>query len=95
MISREEVKYIADFLARLELTSEEETKYSQQLSSILEYIDKLKTVDTSEVSSTFQVGGLSNVWREDEVSNWNPDEIAMALSQSELVGRQVKVKKVL
>jgi aspartyl-tRNA(Asn)/glutamyl-tRNA(Gln) amidotransferase subunit C len=95
MISREEVKYIADFLARLELTSEEEIKYSEQLSSILEYIDKLKTVDTSEVSSTFQVGGLSNVWREDEVSNWKPDEIAMALSQSELVGRQVKVKKVL
>jgi aspartyl-tRNA(Asn)/glutamyl-tRNA(Gln) amidotransferase subunit C len=95
MISREEVKYIADFLARLELTSEEEEKYSQQLSSILEYIDKLKTVDTSQVNTTFQVGGLSNTWREDEVSNWNPDEIAMALSQSELVGRQVKVKKVL
>ena len=95
MISREEVKYIADFLARLELTSEEEERYSKQLSTILEYIDKLKTVDTSEVSTTFQVGGLSNTWREDEVSAWNPDEIAMALSQSELVGRQVKVKKVL
>lgn len=95
MISREEVKYIADFLARLELTNEEEIKYSEQLSSILEYIDKLKIVDTSKVSSTFQVGGLSNVWREDEVNNWNPDEIAMALSQSELVGSQVKVKKVL
>lgn len=95
MISREEVKYIADFLARLELTSEEEEKYSQQLSSILEYIDKLKTVDTSQVNTTFQVGGLANTWREDEVNNWNSDEIAMALSQSELVGRQVKVKKVL
>jgi aspartyl-tRNA(Asn)/glutamyl-tRNA(Gln) amidotransferase subunit C len=95
MISREEVKYIADFLARLELTSEEEEKYSQQLSTVLEYIDKLKTVDTSKVSTTFQVGGLANVWREDEVSNWNTDEIAAALSQSELVGGQVKVKKVL
>jgi len=95
MISREEVKYIADFLARLELTSEEEKKYSQQLSTILEYIDKLKSVDTSEVSTTFQVGGLFNAWREDEVKNWDKDEITLALSESELVAGQIKVKKVL
>lgn len=95
MISREEVKYIADFLARLELTSEEEEKYSQQLSTILEYIDKLKSVDTSKVSTTFQVGGLSNTWREDEVKNWDKDEITLALSESELVEGQIKVKKVL
>lgn len=95
MISREEVKYIADFLARLELTSEEEEKYSQQLSTILEYIDKLKSVDTSKVSTTFQVGGLANAWREDEVKNWDKDEITLALSESELVAGQIKVKKVL
>ena len=95
MISREEVKYIADFLARLELTSEEEQKYSEQLSAILEYIDQLKKVDTSKVSSTFQVGGLSNAWREDEVVNWPTDEVALAFTQSEQVAGQVKVKKVL
>lgn len=95
MISREEVKYIADFLARLELTSEEEQTYSEQLSAILDYIDQLKKVDTSKVNSTFQVGGLSNVWREDEVVNWPSDEVALAFNQSEHVAGQIKVKKVL
>lgn len=53
-------------LANLPLTEEEEEKYSQQLSAILDYIDQLNQVDTENIEPTFNVTGLSNVVREDE-----------------------------
>lgn len=59
-----EVKYIAK-LSNLPLTSTEEKKYSQQLSKILEYIAKLGEVDTSEVTSTFNVSVNTNITRLD------------------------------
>lgn len=56
-------------LANLPLTKEEEKKYSDQLSKILEYMEKLNQVDTSGVEATFNVTGLSNVMREDETES--------------------------
>lgn len=53
-------------LANLPLTKEEEEKYSKQLAKILDYMEKLNQVDTSDVDATFNVTGLSNVMREDE-----------------------------
>lgn len=53
-------------LANLPLTPAEEKKYSKQLSKILDYIEKLNQVDTSDVYPTFNATGLSNVMREDE-----------------------------
>lgn len=60
-----DVKHIAK-LADLLLTPEEEDKYAAQLSAILEYVDQLDSVDTSNVEPTFNVTGLSNVMNEDE-----------------------------
>lgn len=94
MLDKKEIKHIAN-LARLELTQEEEEKYSSQLSAVLNYIDKLQEVDTSKVQITAQVSGLHNSWREDEVKAWDKEEIDMALSSAELINGQVKVKKVL
>lgn len=53
-------------MANLPLTPEEEEKYSEQLSQILEYVDQLNQVDTANVESTFNVTGLNNVMAEDE-----------------------------
>jgi aspartyl-tRNA(Asn)/glutamyl-tRNA(Gln) amidotransferase subunit C len=94
MLDKKQIQHIAN-LARLELSEEEEEKYGRQLSDILDYIDKLKEVDTSKVAITAQVSGLHNSWREDEVKDWDKEEIAMALAQGDLVNGQVKVKKVL
>lgn len=63
-IGPEEVRYIAH-LARLELTAEEEKKFSRQLGEILAYVDKLKEVDTRNVLPTSHVFALKNVFRED------------------------------
>lgn len=65
-LTRDQVKHVAK-LANLPLTSEEEEKYSEQLSKILEYVDHLESVDTSSVEPTFNVSGQSNVGSEDKL----------------------------
>lgn len=54
-------------LANLPLKDDEIKKFENQLSSILEYVEKLKEVDTKDVEITSQVTGLENVTREDEI----------------------------
>lgn len=65
-ISKEMVKHIA-LLSRLELKEEEIELYQDQLSRILDYIEKLNEVETSDVEPTSHVLSLSNVFREDKV----------------------------
>jgi aspartyl-tRNA(Asn)/glutamyl-tRNA(Gln) amidotransferase subunit C len=66
MLSEEQVRHVAN-LARIELTDKEVKKFSGQLSSVLEYMDILKEVDTSGVEETSQVTGLKNVLGKDKV----------------------------
>ncbi len=61
----DEVKHVAK-LANLPLTTEEEEKYAEQLSKILEYVDQLNKVDTKGIEPTFNVSGQKNVMRKDE-----------------------------
>lgn len=65
-LSKSEVEHIAK-LARLNLTDEDAILYSQQLSDILDYVDKLQAVDTTGVEETSQVTGLTNIMRGDEI----------------------------
>lgn len=65
-ISKEEVLKIAN-LARLEFTDEEIETFTYQLSSILDYIEKLNEVDTDGVEPTFYTFVTETPVREDEV----------------------------
>lgn len=64
-LTKDQVKHVAK-LASLSLTDEEEEKYSQQLSKILEYVEQLTSVDTAQVEPTFNVSGQNNVVAEDK-----------------------------
>ena len=59
-ISQEEVRYIAH-LARLELSKEEEERFTGQLKEILTYVNKLKEIDTENVPPTSHLFPLKNV----------------------------------
>lgn len=76
-LTRDQVKHVAK-LANLPLSVEEEEKYSEQLSKILEYIDQLNQVDTSEVEPTFNVSGQSNVESEDKLGECLSAEDALS-----------------
>lgn len=93
-IAREEIKHIAE-LSRLELSEEEMTKFGGQLDSILKYVGQLDEVDTKKVEPTAQVSGLSDVWRADNVQEWDKAEVEAALNQNEREGGQIRVKRVL
>ncbi len=64
MINKEEVKHIAK-LARLGLTEKEMAKFQKELSSIFDYIGKLKEVDISEVEPMSHSVEIENMMRED------------------------------
>ena len=66
MISKKEVQHIAQ-LARIALTPEEEERFCKELSLILEFVDKLKELDVSNIKSDFSFLPLKNVMREDDI----------------------------
>jgi aspartyl-tRNA(Asn)/glutamyl-tRNA(Gln) amidotransferase subunit C len=72
-ISREEVLHVAK-LARLELSSEEIERLTDQLSNILTYVEKLNQLDTKRIEPTSHVLSLSNVFREDRSRSSLPVE---------------------
>jgi len=53
-------------LARIKLTPDEKTRLSDQMGTILEYIEKLEEVNTDDVEPTAHVLGINNVFRDDE-----------------------------
>jgi aspartyl-tRNA(Asn)/glutamyl-tRNA(Gln) amidotransferase subunit C len=62
----DEVRHIA-LLARLKLTADEEKRYTEQLSDILEYAARLREVDTSSIPPTASVLPLTAPLRPDVV----------------------------
>jgi len=95
MISKKEVKHIAK-LARLGLTEKELDKMQKELSSILDYMKKLKKVNVSKVEPTSHSVQLENVMREDEVKNIDPQAKKKSLKQaSEIKDNYLKVKSIL
>ena len=65
MLSKEEVNHIAK-LARLSLNKEETDKLQAELSSILDYIEKLKEVNVEGVEPTSHSILVENVLRKDK-----------------------------
>ena len=77
MKNKEEVKHVAK-LARLELTDEEVNKYSQQLGSILEYVEQMNEVNTTGIEPMPHAIPVYNVMREDIVKYEQTKEELMA-----------------
>jgi aspartyl-tRNA(Asn)/glutamyl-tRNA(Gln) amidotransferase subunit C len=81
-LSKSEVEHIA-FLARLQLGADEIDTITQQLNSILGYMEKLSELDTSGIEPTTHALHLSNAFREDRVvpSLDREDVLALAPEQ--------------
>ena len=68
MITKKELRRIAK-LARLSITKNEEERFTKELSSILNYVEKLKEADVSGVEPTSHPFEVENVMREDKESS--------------------------
>ena len=93
MIDREEVRKVAH-LARLALSEEEETQFSTQLSSILDYADQLSELETKDVPPTTRAIDVSNVTRPDAVEAYAEREALLA-SAPDREGDFFKVPQIL
>ncbi|QHU90566.1 Asp-tRNA(Asn)/Glu-tRNA(Gln) amidotransferase subunit GatC [Candidatus Saccharibacteria bacterium oral taxon 488] len=92
-ISTSDIQHLAS-LSSLALADDEVDGLRQDLENIISYIEQLGELDTSGVEPTYQVTGLENVWREDEVqSGISRDELLELAPEKQ--NNQVKVPQVL
>ena len=68
IISDETIEYVG-ILAKLELSESEKEEAKKDMGRMLDYIDKLNELDTSGVEPMSHVFPVSNVFREDVVTN--------------------------
>lgn len=92
-LTNEQVEHVA-LLARLGLSDEERERLREQLSSILDHIDQLRTVDTSDVPPTAQVIPLAPPLRDDVVQpSLTIDQVLANAPRTE--GGFIKVRAIL
>ncbi|MCS6988730.1 MAG: Asp-tRNA(Asn)/Glu-tRNA(Gln) amidotransferase subunit GatC [Chloroherpetonaceae bacterium] len=66
MVSKQDVEYIA-VLARLSFSEEEKQAMTQDLNQILNYVEKLNELDTTNVEPLANVSDRNNALRDDVV----------------------------
>lgn len=67
-LTKKEIEHLAK-LARIDLTPQEIRKFKNQLSSILDYVAKLKKVNTKKTNATLLATTTENVSRKDRVES--------------------------
>ncbi len=68
IISDETIEYVG-ILAKLELSEAEKEQAKSDMGRMLDYIDKLGELDTTDVEPMSHVFSVQNVFREDAVTN--------------------------
>ena len=94
VLTRDDVLKLAS-LSKLKLSEEEITKFQTELSEILDYVKKLDSVDVSGLEPTYQVTGLTNVMREDEIIDYQAKPKDLLKNAPSVQDNQFKVKRVL
>jgi len=75
-ITKETVEYVSH-LARINLRDKELEVLAVQLKDILDFIDKLNSLDVTDISPTSHILALNNVLREDSLRESLPCEKAL------------------
>ena len=75
IISDETIEYVG-ILAKLELNEEEKEQAKKDMGAMLDYIDKLNELDTTGVEP------MTNVFREDVVTNGDGSEATLSNAPS-------------
>lgn len=92
-IDREQVRKVA-YLARLNITAQEEEEFTGQLNSILEYFEQLSELDTDNVQPTTRAIETSNITRPDKLEPF-PNKDDLLQSAPEQDGDYFRVPKIM
>ena len=93
LISVADVNYVAK-LAHLDFNEEQKEDMVDKLGSILEYMQQLADIDTTDVAATTHVLPLANVFRDDVVGPTLSNEDALS-NAPDREGNFFKVPKIL
>lgn len=93
-LTREDVLKLAH-LARLELSDDEVSEYSKELTEILQYVEQLGSVDVSGLKPTNQITGLTNVARADEIKDYGYKTEDLLVNLPDTKDKLIKVKRML
>ncbi len=91
-IKKEEIKHVAT-LARLEISESEETKFTEQLGSVLDYFEKLDSAKTGDSKPIEQINNMENIVIEDTIREKSNREEMLANAPEQEDGF-IKVKAV-
>ena len=76
-ITDETIEYVG-ILAKLELSDEEKERAKKDMNEMLDYVGKLSELDTTNVEAMSHTFPVSNVMREDVVTNGDGSEATLA-----------------
>ena len=82
-------------LSGLTVKDDEVAALAKELEAILGYVAQLDAVDTTGVEPTYQVTGLSNVMRQDELIDYGVSQDELLANAPDKLHGSIKVKKVL
>ncbi len=82
-------------LARLQLTDQEVEQFRGEISAILGYVEQLQKVDTKGLEPTYQVTGLKNVTRPDEIKDYGATTEELLKNAPATEEGHFKVKRIL
>ena len=91
VIDDDTIEYVG-ILAKLELSGSEKEQAKKDMKSMLNYIDKLNELDTKEVEPMSHIFPVTNVFREDEVTNKDTREALLENAPQEKDGMFVVPK---
>ncbi len=82
-------------LARIQITEDELHKYADELTEILQYVEQLGAVDTKDLKPTYQVTGLTDVTRPDELHDYGTTAEELLKNAPASENGQIKVKRMI
>ena len=93
-ITREDILHLAQ-LSNLSIEEAEIDSLKTDLTNIINFISQLDQLDVTGIEPTYQVSGLTNVWRPDEIAPLEADRDQLLALAPQTLDHQVKVPKIL
>lgn len=93
-VSLDDIKKLAGLSALL-ITNEEAARLQNDLETVLSYVEQLDTVDTEGVEPTYQVTGLQNITRPDEIIDYKVSPADLLKNVGAKHGNYIRVRRVL
>ncbi len=93
-ITREDVLHLAE-LSSISLDESQIEPLKKDLDNIVNYFSQLDELDTDNVEPTYQCFDMQNVWREDNIEEFEAKRDNLLALTVESEDNQIKVPKVL